>query len=52
MLTPEKALAELELDLNRWEIVRLDDPDREVTGLSDQRAIVTDTVIELRRIIA
>jgi len=48
--TPEKALAALELDLDRWEIVRLDDTGREATGPGDQRATVTDTVVELRRI--
>jgi len=50
--TPEQALAALELDLNRWENVRLEHTDREATGPGDQKAIVTDTVIELRRIIA
>lgn len=49
--TPGQALAALELDLDHWEIVRGDDPSREATGPDDQRATVTDTVIELRRIV-
>lgn len=43
--TPEQALAALELDLDRWEVVRLDAPSRRATGPGDQRATVTDTVI-------
>ena len=47
--TPEEIYAELGLDPAGWSPERLDTPRREATGPDGQTAVVTDTVIAVRR---
>ena len=48
--TPEEALAALELDPARWRTERLGAPEREAIGPSGETAMVTDTVVAVRRL--
>jgi hypothetical protein len=47
--TPGETLEEIGLDLEPWDVLRLDAATREATGPNGQRAEVTDNIIMLRR---
>jgi SAM-dependent methyltransferase len=47
--TPQEELDALALDLEGWNVERLEAPEREATGPSGETAIVRDTVLALRR---
>lgn len=47
--SPADALADLDVPLDQWEVLRVEDPRRSATGPDGRTAEVTDTVIALTR---
>lgn len=47
--TPDEVAAELDLDPDRWPLLRADMPRREAVGPGGETAVVTDNVLVLRR---
>ena len=47
--TPSEIAAELDLDPERWPVLRADMPRRQATGPAGETATVTDNILVLRR---